>query len=314
MLPWRNPFILAPMAGVTDLPFRRLCHQLGAGMVVTEMVSANPKLRQHPKTLMRMHHHDECSPKAVQIAGGDAQILAEFAQYNEAMGADIIDINMGCPAKKVCQKAAGSALLANEGLVGEILHAVVSAVRIPVTLKIRTGPDPANRNGMQIARMAQAAGISAIAVHGRTRACAFQGVAEYDTIRAIKQAVNIPVIANGDIDSPQKAMAVMRDTGADAVMIGRAAQGCPWIFSACQHYVQTQETMPPPSLKQIGRWLLEHVEALYLFYGKHLGPRIARKHVGWYAKAHPEATQLRERFNGLTEHQAQVHCLAAFFA
>lgn len=313
MYPWRNPFILAPMAGVTDLPFRRLCMQLGAGMVVTEMVTANPKCWGSRKSTQRLMHDAECKPKAVQIAGGDAEQLAIFARYNEDQGADVIDINMGCPAKKVCQKAAGSALLANEDLVAEILHAVVNAVRIPVTLKIRTGPDPARRNGVRIARIAEDAGIQAIAVHGRTRACAFGGWAEYATIADIKQAVNIPVIANGDIQSPQQAVAVMQKTGADAVMIGRAAQGRPWLFKACHHYAKTGLLLPEPPLAQIGEWLLAHISELHAFYGESQGCKIARKHVAWYAKAHPNQHQLRIQFNALNDAAAQLDFLRRFF-
>lgn len=301
------------MAGVTDLPFRRLCHQLGAGMVVTEMVAADPNVRDRPKTQLRMHHHDECQPKAVQIAGGNAAMLAEFAKVNEDLGADIIDINMGCPAKKVRKQAAGSALLDHEDLVADILHAVVRAVQIPVTLKIRTGPNPSQRNGLRIAQLAEQAGIRAIAVHGRTRACAFKGHAEYDTIRDIKAQVGIPVIANGDINTPEEALNVMQITGADAVMIGRGAQGKPWIFQACVHYAKTGELLPNPSVKQVGDWLLDHMEALYAFYGTHLGCRIAKKHVGWYAKAHPEEQSLRLRFNQLTEYTAQMQCLQDYF-
>lgn len=310
---WRNPFILAPMAGVTDLPFRRLCHQLGAGMVVTEMVNANPRLRDSTETQKKLNHDDECHPKAVQIAGGDAQTLAAFARYNEDRGADIIDINMGCPMKKICKKAAGSALLSDLNVVAEICETVVQAVTIPVTLKIRTGPCPASRNALEVARIAENAGIQALAIHGRTRACAFNGYAEYDTIKQVKESIGIPVIANGDIETPAQAINIMQYTGADAVMIGRAAQGSPWIFQDCLDYLNTQHSPKARSLSWIASVLTEHLDALYQFYGISKGILMGRKHVGWYAKAHPEAHHLRQQFNSLSCHREQLACIETFF-
>ncbi len=309
---WDNPFILAPMAGVTDLPFRRLCKRLGAGMVVSEMVHADPKFRHSDKTQRRLQHHPECAPRAVQIAGADASMMAEFAAYNADQGADIIDINLGCPAKKVRRQAAGSALLEHESLVAEIFAAVVAAVPIPVTAKIRTGPHPGWRNGVRIAQIAESAGIQAIAVHGRTRACAFKGPVEYRTIKEIKAAVSIPVIANGDITDPAQAVAVLKDTGADAVMIGRGAQGKPWIFDECLHFQATGELPPPPALKQIGQWLGEHLEALYALYGEQQGCQVAKKHLNWYAKAHPESG-LRAALRELNTSQTQMRAMRAYF-
>jgi tRNA-dihydrouridine synthase B len=276
--------VLAPMAGVTDRPFRQLCRELGAGMVVSEMVSANPLLRDTSKSQRRTDHRGEPGPRVVQIAGAEPALLAEFARYNRDRGAQIIDINMGCPAKKVCNRMAGSALLQDELLVGQILSAVVAAVDVPVTLKIRTGTDPSQRNGVRIARIAEDTGIQSLVVHGRTRACAFRGQAEYATIAAIKAAVTIPVIANGDIDSPEKARAVLAQTGADAVMIGRAAQGNPWILGDIQYYLDTGTHRLAPSMQTVGRVLDSHLCALHQFYGEYEGVRIARKHLGWYLK------------------------------
>ena len=288
-----NNVIAAPMAGVTDRPFRSLCREWGAGMVVSEMISANVELRGSTKTLKRMDHEGEPGPVVVQIVGADPQSMAEAARFNVERGAQIIDINMGCPAKKVCRKRAGSALLQDENLVTRILCAVVNAVSVPVTLKIRTGVDRENRNGVVIAELAESAGIKAIAIHGRTRACRFQGEAEYETIGRIKQAVSIPVIANGDIDSPQLAMEVLDRTGADAVMIGRAAQGRPWLFRQIQEYLHTG-VLFVPEFEQQKETLLRHLENLYEFYGGHTGVRVARKHISWYVKARINGRHLWE--------------------
>ena len=308
-----NRLILAPMAGVTDRPFRQLCRRLGAGLVVSEMVTSDVRLWNSRKSSLRLLHAGDPEPRSVQIAGGDPQMLAEAARKNVELGAQIIDINMGCPAKKVCNKAAGSALLRDEPLVREILDAVVGAVDVPVTLKIRTGWDPANKNGVTVAKIAEDAGISALAVHGRTRADLYTGEAEYDTIAAIKQAVSIPVFANGDIDSPQKARAVLDATGADALLIGRAAQGRPWIFREIEHYLRTGELLPAPGLLEVERILLEHLAALHAFYGEPMGTRIARKHVGWYLATLPGAREFRAQFNRLDSTDAQCAHVRAFF-
>ncbi|MEO6075918.1 MAG: tRNA dihydrouridine synthase DusB [Dokdonella sp.] len=289
--------VLAPMAGVTDKPFRLLCKRLGAGLAVSEMTTADPRLWHTRKSRQRMDHSDEPAPISVQIAGYDPTMLAEAARYNVDHGAQIIDINMGCPAKKVCNVWSGSALLQDEALVGRILDAVIRAVDAPVTLKIRTGWNPENRNGVAIAKLAESAGIAALAVHGRTRAEHYNGSAEYDTIRAIKSAIRIPVLANGDIDTPHKARAVLAATGADAVMIGRAAQGRPWVFGEIAHYLATGTLLPAKRPDEIAAILLEHLEALYAFYGELQGVRIARKHLGWYAKDHPESAGFRAIVN-----------------
>ena len=286
--------ILAPMAGVTDKTFRLLCKQLGAGLAVSEMTIADPKLWHTRKSRLRMDHSDEPAPIAVQIAGYDPQMLADAARYNVDHGAEIIDINMGCPAKKVCNVWSGSALLQDEALVARICTAVAHAVKVPVTLKIRTGWNRANRNGVAIAQIAEDAGIAALAVHGRTREDLYQGEAEYETIRAIKQAVAIPVSANGDIDSPEKAKQVLEQTGCDAVLIGRAAQGRPWIFREIAHYLATGEHLPEPSPLAVRDILLGHLDTLYAFYGEPQGIRIARKHLGWYAKNRPENEAFRQ--------------------
>tara|TARA_R110000822_G_scaffold8704_19_gene34317 strand:- start:1793 stop:2791 length:999 start_codon:yes stop_codon:yes gene_type:complete len=308
-----NPVILAPMAGVTDLPFRQLCRRLGAGLVVSEMVTSDVRLWNSRKSRQRLDHTGEGEPRSVQIAGGDAQMMAEAARMNEQLGAQIIDINMGCPAKKVCNKAAGSALMRDEKLVAEILDAVVNAVSLPVTLKIRTGWCAEQRNGLQIARIAEQAGIQALAVHGRTRNQLYTGDAEYDSIAEIKQAIGIPVFANGDIDSPQKALAVLKHTGADAVMIGRAAQGRPWIFNEINHFLKTGEILPAPALDWQRNVLQEHVQALHAFYGDHQGGRIARKHVGWYLHTLPGAEDFRRRFNRLECAEEQRQSINTFF-
>jgi tRNA-dihydrouridine synthase B len=308
-----NSLILAPMAGVTDQPFRQLCKRMGAGLVVSEMVTSDVRLWNTRKSSLRMIHSGDPEPRSVQIAGGDPEMLAEAARRNVEMGAQIIDINMGCPAKKVCNKAAGSALLKDEILVREILQAVVAAVDVPVTLKIRTGWDRENRNGIAVAKIAEDAGIVALAVHGRTRADLYMGEAEYDTIAAIKQAVSIPVLANGDIDSPHKAKAVLAATGADGLLIGRAAQGRPWIFREIEHYLRTGEQLPVPSLLEVERILLEHLTALHAFYGDVMGVRIARKHVSWYLATLPGAREFRAHFNRLDSTDAQCANVREFF-
>ena len=279
-----NNLILAPMAGISDHPFRSLCKQLGAGLAVSEMVASNPALREHKRTLLKSDHKDEIGLRSVQILGTNPEQMADAARYNAQRGAQIIDINMGCPAKKVCSVAAGSALLRDEVLVKKILDAVVSAVDIPVTLKIRTGWDIHSRNAVVIAKIAENSGIAALTLHGRTRACKFNGQAEYETIKDVKQAVNIPIIANGDIDSAQKASYVLATTGADAIMIGRAAQGNPWIFSQIDHFLKTGKDLEKPTAIDIHNTLLTHLEQLYSFYGNLSGVRIARKHIGWYFK------------------------------
>lgn len=301
-----NRVALAPMAGVTDLPFRRLCAQHGAGLVVSEMVSGKPNLRQSRKSVLRSRLDSEIEPRSVQIVGNDPHHMAEAARFNVAAGAQIIDINMGCPAKKVCRKAAGSALLADEALVATLLTAVTEAVDVPVTLKIRTGVTPQQRNGVTIAKIAQDAGIAALAVHGRTRACAFGGEAEYDTIGSIVAATTIPVFANGDIDSPQKAAAVLEHTGADGVMIGRAAQGRPWLCGEIAHFLETGELLPSPGAIDQLAILRDHVAQLHSFYGDYMGVRIARKHVGWYLQNHTDARALRSAFNKLESASAQT--------
>ena len=306
--------ILAPMAGVTDRPFRQLCRRMGAGLVVSEMVTSDSRLWHTRKSSFRLDHSGEAEPRSIQIAGGDPEMMAEAARLNVRNGAQIIDINMGCPAKKVCNKAAGSALLRDEPLVQDILHAVVESVNVPVTLKIRTGWCPETRNGIRIASMAEAAGISALAVHGRTRADRYQGLAEYDTIARIRQAISIPLFANGDIDSPQKAAQVLAHTGADAVMIGRAAQGRPWLLGQIDHYLRTGEQRPDPDLPTQHRILHEHLQALHRFYGEYLGVRIARKHVGWYLQSCSDNQGFRQRFNQLETASDQVNAVDAFFA
>ena len=309
-----NRLILAPMAGVTDRPFRQLCRRLGAGLVVSEMLTSDVRLWHSRKSRLRMLHADDAEPRSVQIAGGDPRMLAEAARANVELGAQIIDINMGCPAKKVCNKAAGSALMKDERLVTEILAAVVGAVDVPVTLKIRTGWDHDNKNGLTVARIAEQEGIAALAVHGRTRADLYTGEAEYDTIAAIKQAVSIPVFANGDITSPEKARQVLAHTGADALLIGRAAQGRPWIFREINHFLETGEHLPEPGLQEVERILLDHLSALHAFYGDEMGVRIARKHVGWYLATLPGAREFRAQFNRLDSTHAQCADVREFFA
>lgn len=308
-----NNLILAPMAGVTDRPFRQLCRDLGAGLAVSEMVSADTALWGSRKSIRRLDHSGETSPVSAQILGNDPTTMAAAARANLDLGADIIDINMGCPAKKVCKVAAGSALLRDERLVGRILEAVVAAVQAPVTLKIRTGWSPDERNALQIARIARESGIAALAVHGRTRACGYSGQAEYETVRAIKQEVPLPVIANGDIDSPEKARLVLDYTGADAIMLGRAAQGRPWIFREISDYLETGVRSRSPSAGWIKDTLIAHLHELLRFYGDHLGVRIARKHVAWYARNQRSARQFRERFNRAETPQEQHELIEGFF-
>jgi tRNA-dihydrouridine synthase B len=309
-----NALILAPMAGVTDRPFRQLCRAQGAGMVVSEMVSSNALLWGSDKTRRRIDHEGESEPVAVQIAGADPQMMAAAARFNVDQGAQIIDINMGCPAKKVCHVMAGSALLQHEQLVGRILDAVVNAVPVPVTLKIRTGWDAEHRNAAVIARMAEQAGIQARAVHGRTRACAFRGEAEHDTVRHIKSLVKIPVIANGDITTPERAVEILRDTGVDAVMIGRAAQGRPWIFREIGHYMRTGRHMPELTPAEISVILCGHLENLYAFYGEYTGVRVARKHIAWYSKGQRDGNVFRQQVNTIESARAQLEFVQDYFA
>lgn len=306
--------LVAPMAGVTDQPFRLLCKQLGAVYAVSEMVSANPDLRNTRKSWLRRQHDQEPAPIAVQIAGADADFLSEAAQYNVAHGAQIIDINMGCPAKKVCKKAAGSALLADEALVAEILAAVTAAVDVPVTLKIRTGTDENNINAIRIAQLAEASGIQMLTVHGRTRKQLYKGEAEYATIRDVVQAVTIPVIANGDIDTPQTAARVLQYTGAAGVMVGRAGQGNPWIYRQIDHYLNTGQELPPPSLDEIGAVLLGHVESLHRFYGPEQGLRVARKHIGWYLDTVPDSREFRRMLVRVDQAERQLQLIERWFA
>jgi tRNA-dihydrouridine synthase B len=305
--------VLAPMAGVTDKPFRLLCKRLGAGLAVSEMTTSDPRFWSTNKSLRRMDHAGEPEPVSVQIAGTVPGILADAAKYNVDHGAQLIDINMGCPAKKVCNAWAGSALMRDEALVGRILDAVVRAVDVPVTLKIRTGWEAGRRNAPSIARIAEASGIAALAVHGRTRDQQYGGVAEYDTIAAIKAMLSIPVLANGDIDSPQKAADVLRRTGCDAVMIGRAAQGRPWIFREVAHYLATGTVLPEPSLQEVGDVLLGHLRHLHDFYGEQSGVRIARKHLGWYAKDRPENAAFRGVVNRAETADAQLRLTRDYF-
>lgn len=301
------------MAGVTDRPFRQLCRRLGAGLVVSEMLSSNPRVWNTAKSMQRMDHSGESGIRSVQIAGAYPDLMAEAAKFNVANGAQIIDINMGCPAKKVNKKLAGSALLQYPDLVESIVRSVVDAVSVPVTLKIRTGWDTDNRNGVEIARIAQENGIQSLAVHGRTRACMYKGFAEYDTIRSIKQAVSIPVVANGDITSPEKAREVLEYTEADALMIGRGAQGNPWIFREVSHFLNTGERLAPPSLMEQHSVLKEHVTAVHAFYGAENGVRIARKHVGWYLMEHDKDRQFRKVFNALESAEEQLQAIDHYF-
>lgn len=302
--PWElsSNAVLAPMAGVTDRPFRILCRQLGAGLAASEMLTSDTRLWSSPKSRRRMDHEGEPEPRVVQLAGADPAVLAEAARLNEALGAQIIDINMGCPAKKVCGKACGSALLKDESLVAKLLEAVVAAVSVPVTLKIRTGWDAASRNGVRIARIAESSGIQALAVHGRTREDFYTGEAEYETIREIKSSIRIPVFANGDIDSAEKARAVLDSTAADGVMLGRATHGAPWIFRAVNSFLAhenssstTEKTTASLSRSEVRGIILSHLESLYAFYGEDTGVRFARKHLGWYFASMPDSAITRAR-------------------
>jgi tRNA-dihydrouridine synthase B len=307
------PVALAPMAGVTDKPFRQLCKRLGAGLAVSEMTTSDPRLWTTRKSLQRMDHSGEPDPVSVQIAGYDPRMLADAARYNVDHGAQIVDINMGCPAKKVCNVYAGSALLQDEALVARILDATVRAVEVPVTLKIRTGWNRDNRNGVRIAQIAETAGIAALAVHGRTRVDLYNGEAEYDTLAAIKAAVSIPVFANGDVDSPQKARAVLKYTNCDGVLIGRAAQGRPWIFREIAHFLASGEILAPPSAAEVCAILIEHLENLYAFYGEQQGVRIARKHLGWYAKDREENSAFRAVVNRAESAAEQLRLTREYF-
>ena len=310
----KNNLVVAPMAGVTDRPFRQLCKKLGAGLAVSEMVTSNSLLYGSEKTRRRANHEGEVDPISVQIAGSDPQMMAEAARYNVDNGAQIIDINMGCPAKKICNVMAGSALLKDEPLVSQILKAVVGAVNVPVTLKIRTGWDKNNRNAVNVARMAEDIGVQALAMHGRTRACLYMGDAEYDTIAAVKQAINIPLIANGDITTPEKAKYVLEYTGADAVMIGRAAQGRPWIFREIEHFLKTGTHLLPPTVEEIHTVMLAHINDLYGFYGDIAGMRVARKHISWYTKGLAGSASFRHNMNTLDTIDLQQAAINDFFA
>lgn len=312
-----NRVFVAPMAGVTDRPYRQLCKRLGAGYAVSEMAASNALLWATEKTSRRINHEGEASPKAVQIAGADPAMMAQAARFNVDRGAQIIDLNMGCPAKKVCNVAAGSALMQKPELIGRIITAVTQAVAadgIAVTLKMRTGWDRENRNALQIARMAQDLGIAMITIHGRTRADKYQGNAEYDTIAQVKSQIQIPVVANGDIDSPEKAKMVLDYTGADAVMVGRAAQGRPWIFRQIAHFLETGEKLPDPTEDEIARWLRDHLEDHYRFYGEYIGVRTARKHIGWYLKGLPGVKLFRETLMELESVQEQMAAIEKFFS
>ena len=308
-----NGLFAAPMAGITDRPFRRLARRYGAALAVSEMVSARPELRDSRKTRLRLDHAGEPRPVSVQIAGADPEMLADAARFNVASGADIIDINMGCPAKKVCNVHAGSALLEDEMLVGRILDSVVRAVDVPVTLKIRTGPAPERRNALRVARIAESAGVRMLAVHGRTRACMFEGRAEHDTVREVKAAVRIPVIANGDITCAEDAKTVLEATGADGIMIGRAAQGRPWLFREIAQYLATGERLAPPSPREIGAVLAEHLEGIYSLYGSERGARVARKHIGWTVRSLPGGEAFRCSVNRLQAAEEQRAAVNDYF-
>ena len=312
-----NALFVAPMAGVTDRPFRQLCRRMGAGYAVSEMVTSRKDLWNSLKTSRRANHEGEAAPIAVQIAGTDAAMMAEAAAYNIERGAQIIDINMGCPAKKVCNKWAGSALMQNETLALEIIEAVVAACAphgVPVTLKMRTGWSQEAKNAVQIARAAQDAGVAMVTVHGRTREQGYKGMAEYDTIAAVKAALKIPVVANGDIDSPQKAAQVLRYTGADALMIGRAAQGRPWIFREIAHYLATGESLAAPRVLDARDWLIEHLHDHYSLYGELTGMRSARKHIGWAVRGMPGGESFRQQMNLLQSCEAQIQAMSDWFA
>lgn len=310
----KNNLVVAPMAGVTDRPFRMLCKKMGAGLAVSEMVTSNSLLYGSEKTKRRANHEGEVSPISVQIAGAEPAMMAEAARHNVDNGAQIIDINMGCPAKKICNVMAGSALLRDEPLVSQILKAVVNAVDVPVTLKIRTGWDRQNKNAIMIAKMAEDIGVQALTIHGRTRNDLYHGDAEYDTIAAVKQAINIPLIANGDITTPEKAKFVLDYTKADAAMIGRAAQGRPWIFRETEHFLKTGEHMLPPTVDEIHTVMLEHLNDLYAFYGELTGMRVARKHISWYTKGLAGSAAFRHNMNTLQTIDLQLNAINDFFA
>jgi len=309
----RNALFVAPMAGITDRPFRRLARRYGASLAVSEMVSSRPELRESRKTRLRLDHRGEPGPISVQIAGADPALMADAARFNVAHGAEIIDINMGCPAKKVCSVAAGSALLEDEPRVARILEAVVAAAGVPVTLKIRTGPARERRNAVRIARIAESAGVQALAIHGRTRADLFEGDAEYETIAAVKSAVKIPVIANGDVRTPEEAKRVLAATGADGIMVGRAAQGRPWLFREIAHYLATGEKLAPPPPAEMGAVLIEHLEGLYTLYGDEQGARVARKHIGWTVRALPGGEALRSAVNRIDTAGSQRAAVNDYF-
>lgn len=309
-----NNVFLAPMAGITDQPFRQLCRQLGAGYAVSEMVAANPQLWQTEKSRKRMASQDEPAPRAVQITGADPAVMADCARYNVDLGAQIIDINMGCPVRKVCNNWCGSALLQDEKRVADILETVVKAVNVPVTLKYRTGWNRENRNALTVAKIAESAGIAMLTLHGRTREDAYGGKAEYETIAQVKSQVSIPVVANGDIDSPEKARQVLEKTRADAVMIGRAAQGNPWIFSAIAHYLETGILLPAPSLAEKRQWINRHLREHYAFHGEIIGARSARKHIGWYINGLPGAETCRAQINRIDSCDKQLGLVDHFFA
>ena len=309
----KNNLVVAPMAGVTDRPFRQLCKKFGAGMAVSEMVTSNSLLYGSQKTLRRANHEGEVDPISVQIAGADPKMMADAAQFNVDHGAQIIDINMGCPAKKICNVMAGSALLKDEPLVQKILSSVVKSVDVPVTLKIRTGWDTQNRNAIEIAKIAEDIGIKALAIHGRTRACLYMGEAEYDTIAEVKQSVKIPVIANGDITSPEKAKYVLDYTGVDGVMIGRAAQGKPWIFREIDHYLKTGMHLDNPSIDEIKNITIAHVNELYDFYGENAGLKIARKHISWYTKGLKNSANFRHYMNTIETVDKQIKIIEDYF-
>lgn len=308
-----NELIVAPMAGVTDRPFRHLCRKLGAGLAVSEMVASNWRLRDTPQSRRRRDHADESEPRAVQILGTDPAQMADAARFNVDNGAQIIDINMGCPAKKVCNAHAGSALLADESLVARIIGSVTAAVDVPVTLKIRTGVAPERRNGVNIARIAADQGIAAVAVHGRTRSCGFRGFAEHDTVTAVKAAVTVPVIANGDVCTPEQARGVLATSGADGLMIGRAAQGNPWIFREIHHYLRTGTLLAPPGIDEVRATLVEHLRGLHDFYGRFLGVRIARKHLSWYCKDRPGANAFWKSVNRVECADTQMRLVGEYF-
>ena len=310
----RNALFVAPMAGVTDRPFRILARRFGAGLAVSEMVSSRPELRDSRKSRLRLAHEGEPGPVSVQIAGAEPAMMAEAARHNVERGAQIIDINMGCPAKKVCNVYAGSALLEDEARVARILEAVVGAVDVPVTLKIRTGPRPERRNAVRVARIAEASGVRLLAIHGRTRACGFGGHAEYDTIAEVKASVRIPVIANGDIRTPQEARDVLARTGADGLMIGRAALGRPWLFREIEHCLATGETLAPPTPAEVEAVVREHLEGLYALYGEAQGLRVARKHLGWYTKHLPGGEAFRQAAVRLEAVAAQRAAVNDYFA